>query len=258
MAKNDDTEEKSLPPSQIKLNKLRRDGQVARSKDLPAAVSVLAITCYLVWMSQSILQSFAHFFEAPLSVLPQTGREFDIGYFGALVRSSAVELLLMVAVPAALGVVAVIVTAIIDGQGLLMSMKHMKLDFNRMNPAEGFKKMFSFSSIIEFVKSMVKFAVLTTAGAATLIYFLNAVFWSPLCGAECSLAVSSYLIATMVVIVSIIIVIAAAFDIRISRGLFQREHRMTKTESKREQKETYGDPHVRSARRRIGNEIRRG
>ncbi len=63
MSKNDDTEEKQLPPSQIKLNRLKREGQVAHSKDVPAAASVIVISGFLILAHSWIYQSASSFFD---------------------------------------------------------------------------------------------------------------------------------------------------------------------------------------------------
>lgn len=66
MAKNDDTEEKTLPPSRVKLDRLRREGQVPRSKEIPVAISVLAIAVYVTWGLPDILEDFTRSFDAGL------------------------------------------------------------------------------------------------------------------------------------------------------------------------------------------------
>lgn len=257
MAKNDDTEERKLPPTQTKIDRLRREGQVPRSKDIPAAFSVLLITVFLVWTFQSLLRDLASGFEFSLTLLPEAGNKLSFGYFPGIIADALLHLLLIVAVPMLIGVLAALITAIIDGQGFPFSFKHMSFDLARLNPAEGLKRIFSLSSLSEFLKSIIKFALLAAAGAGTLLYFLNALFWAPLCGERCSLAVSTHLIGTLTIIASMIMLLAAAFDIRISRALFRYENRMSKTEAKREHKDSQGNPEMKSARRQIGAEMRR-
>jgi type III secretion protein U len=132
----------------------------------------------------------------------------------------------------------------------------MSFDFTRLNPFEGIKRLFSLASIAEFVKGLVKFVLLATAGGGAILYFLNSIFWSPLCGEACTLSATAHLLGSILVIAAGIMVAAAFFDIRISRALFRHEHRMTKTEARREYKDTQGDPKLKSARRQIGAEMR--
>lgn len=259
MSKNDDTEQKELPPSQIKLNRLKRDGQVAHSKDVPGAASIIVISGFLILANAWIYRSAAGFFEFPLIILPEHTIIVPRDRLALTLYAAGDQVLSFLMAPLLLGLAASLVAAIIDGQGLLMSMKNMSFDFGKLNPAVGLKKIFSLSSLSEFLKSMLKCVIMIIAGAGTLLYFLNALFWAPLCGVpECALGLSANVTSTLMVIVALILVVTAGFDIRISRALFRREHRMTKTEAKREQKEMFGSPEVRSARARISAEIRSG
>ncbi|WP_163594871.1 EscU/YscU/HrcU family type III secretion system export apparatus switch protein, partial [Klebsiella pneumoniae] len=45
----DSSEEKTLPPSQKKLRDARKKGQIAKSRDLVGALSLLAVVAYL-WL----------------------------------------------------------------------------------------------------------------------------------------------------------------------------------------------------------------
>jgi type III secretion protein U len=255
MSKNDDTEEKSLPPSRVKLDRLRRDGQVPRSKEIPMAISVLVIAAYVTWGLGGIIRDFAHSFDGSL----QAASRLDVtDAVSVALTDAGTALLDLIWPPLILGLVVTIVASIIDAQGFPMSMKNMHFDFTRLNPADGIKKLFSLSSLAEFVKGIVKFLLLGAVGGGAILYFLNAIFWAPLCGEACALSTAVHLIGSILIIASGIMLLAAFIDIRISRALFRHEHRMTKTEARREHKDTQGDPKVKSARRQIGAEMRSG
>ncbi|HXV31958.1 MAG TPA: EscU/YscU/HrcU family type III secretion system export apparatus switch protein [Sinorhizobium sp.] len=257
MAKNDDAEEKSLPPSRVKLDRLRREGQVPRSKELPVAVSVIAIAVYLSWALAGTIGDFAHVFDIGFEALRSGGKSRATSdLHAASLKEMGQTLLGIIWPPLLLGLVVVLAVSVIDAQGFPASMKHMRIDFTRLNPVEGIKKLFSLSSLSEFLKGVVKIILLSVAGSGVLLYFLNAIFWAPLCGETCSLAVAVHLVGTIAIVAAAIMLLAAFVDVRLSRALFRREHRMTKTEARREHKETQGDPHMKSARRQIGAEMR--
>jgi len=257
MSKNDDTEEKSLPPSRVKLDRLRREGQVARSKEIPVALSVLAITTYLAWALGNILRDFARIFDVGFEAAGLAGSQRTQPGFHLMAFKEMGEMLCGILwMPMLLGLAVSIAASIIDAQGFPMSMKHMSFDFSRLNPAEGTRKLFSLTSLAEFLKGIVKVALLSIAGSGAILYFLNGIFWAPLCGEACSLSVAGHLIGTIAMIAAATMLVAAFFDLRLSRALFRREHRMTKTEARREHKDTQGDPHLKSARRSVGAEMR--
>ncbi|PDT34760.1 type III secretion system protein [Rhizobium sp. M10] len=255
MAKNDETEEKSLPPSRVKLDRLRREGQVPRSKEIPVAISVLAVAAYVTWGMGDILKDLSRSFDFSL----QAASRLDVAEAASeALKQAGMALLDLIWLPLLLGLVVTIAASIIDAQGFPVSMKNMQFDFTRLNPVDGIKKLFSLPSLAEFGKGIVKFLILGAAGGGAILYFLNGIFWAPLCGETCSLSTAVHLLGTILVIASAVMLLAAFFDIRISRALFKHEHRMTKTEARREYKDTQGDPHVKSARRQIGAEMRNG
>lgn len=256
MAKNDDAEEKSLPPSRVKLDRLRREGQVPRSKELPVAVSLIAIALYLAWALGGIVGDFARVFDLIFQALQPAGARARPDLHAVSLKEMGETLLGIIWPPLLLGLAVVFAASIVDAQGLPASMKHMRIDFTRLNPVAGIRKLFSLSSLTEFLKGVVKLALLAVAGAGVLLYFLNAIFWAPLCGEACSLSVAAHLVGAIAIIAGAIILLVALVDIRLSRALFRREHRMTKTEARREHKETQGDPHMKSARRQVGAEMR--
>jgi type III secretion protein U len=255
MSTNDETEEKSLPPSRVKLDRLRREGQVPRSKEIPVAISGLAIAIYVTWGLRDILRNLAHSFDFSL----QAVGHLDVSdpTSGGL-KVAGMALLDLIWPPLLLGLVVTIAVAIVDAQGFPVSMKNMRFDFTRLDPAKGIKKLYSLPCLAEFAKGIVKLLLLGAAGSGAILYFLNGIFWGPLCGEACLLSTAVHLLGSLLVIASGIMLLAAFFDIRISRAVFKHEHRMTKTEARREYKDTQGDPKVKSARRQIGTEMRNG
>jgi type III secretion protein U len=219
VAKNDDAEEKSLPPSRVKLDRLRRDGQVPRSKDLPVAVSVVAIALYLAWALGTVIGDFAHVFDLIFQALQPAGTRVRPDLHAMGLKEMGQALLGIIWPPLLLGLAVILAASIIDAQGLPASMKHMRIDFTRLDPVEGIKKLFSLSSLTEFLKGVVKVVLLAVAGAGVLLYFLNAIFWSPLCGEACSLSVAVHLVGTIAIIAAAVMLLGAFVDVRLSRAL---------------------------------------
>ncbi|PII38991.1 type III secretion system protein [Sinorhizobium meliloti CCBAU 01290] len=254
MSKNDDAEEKSLPPSRVKLDRLRREGQVPRSKEVPVAASVFAVAAYVTWGLGDALNDLSHIFDFSL----QAASRIDVveAASGAL-KQAGTALIDLIFPPLLLGLVVTIAASIIDAHGFPVSMKNMRFDFNRLNPVDGIISCF-LCRPADFTRGIVKFLFLTAATGSAIVYFLNDIFWAPLCGVSCSLSTAVHLVGTIVIVASGLMLLAAFFDVRISRALFKHEHRMTKAEARREHKDTQSDPHVKSARMQRGAEMRNG
>jgi len=71
----------------------------------------------------------------------------------------------------------------------------------------------------------------------------------PYCGAGCSGEALVAVAGPLIVLALLLFLFGALVDVNIQKWLFTRDMRMTHSEVKREQKETYGDPHIRGARK---------
>jgi type III secretion protein U len=251
MAGQDETEEKILLPSQTKINKLRREGNVPRSRDSQAAASVAAVLVYLGIFRGHLLADLHISIDSAMTVFgadQATPVTLLIGSAWAIFRD-------FILVPMLVGVVAAVIVGLIDGKGLPVSMKAMQLDFSRLSPSEGLKKIFKIDNLSEFLKAIVKLVIITALFVAIFLHYLNDILWAPLCGEICSVGTSAALFRACLSAGALVMLISAFFDIGLARALFRREHRMTRSEAKRENKENMGDPHMRYARSRLGKEI---
>jgi type III secretion protein U len=142
-----------------------------------------------------------------------------------------------------------VISTIIDSGGFIFSTKSLTPNFSKFNPAEGLKKMFTLRNLIELIKGLVKIIILFVCVYLIIRRYSNDTFWSPTCGIGCVAGVTLVLTGWIAAIGIMILLVSASLDLLISRWLFKRDNMMTLTEIKREQKEQFGDPHVRSARR---------
>jgi type III secretion protein U len=248
---SDSSEEKKFPASQRKLQRLRQDGQVPRSQDFPAAVSLTAVFLYLILAYPRNRDLLA----AALIVTPaHDERDFVQRIHETM--GAMLHLLVAIAAPAfAVGILTHLVVSIIDAKGLPVSAKSVTPNFGKLNPAQGLKNMFGVQGLAELGKALVKTMLIFVAMILLMWFRLNDVMWGPACGATCVLPLALRIFTEAILICLIIYLIAAAADLKISRALFMKQNKMTLTEVKRESKEEMGDPHVRNQRRQIAREI---
>jgi type III secretion protein U len=253
MAK-DDTEEKKFAPTQSRIRQLRRDGQVAKSQNFGEALVVLVLVIYLAlafdWVSGQL--------QLMLMLDPaQTGETFldrATQTTGAIARTLGTILAPFFLIAVFVGILA----AVVDMGGLPMSAKSLAPQFERLNPVEGFKRIFQMRSAIEIAKGLIKVLIIGAALTGVGLYTLNALMWSPTCGAECTLGAAKFTIGAALIIGAILLLIFGLADLPLSRFLFTHENRMTTTEYKRDNKDSSGDPTMRSARRSRGRELLEG
>jgi type III secretion protein U len=251
MSNKDDTEEKSLPATPRKLRELRKKGQVARSRDVVSGLSVAAVLLYLWGDWPQIRQSLSELLTFPTDLYQRPFMEAT-----NLVMRAAIAHAVQVLAPLVLIVLGVTFLAgMISTGGLVVAFEPITPKADHINPASGFKKLFSTKNLVEFVKSIVKMILLMVAVGVTIRLGLGALLESPYCGLPCVETAIGGLLKPAMVMVIVVFLLAGLVDVGIQRLLFLREMRMSKTEFKRERKEQEGDPHIKQERRRYAREM---
>jgi type III secretion protein U len=153
-----------------------------------------------------------------------------------------------------LGPVLVVITSIVMLQGIPFSVDPLVPKLERINPVEGFKRLFKLRSFVELAKSLVKAALIAVVALAVLIGGLNALVHMPGCGMSCVPGVLHALGWPLLGGAAAIFVVAGLLDVGLQRWLFLRDQKMSPSEMKRERKDSDGDPHLRRERRRVMRE----
>lgn len=242
----DSSEEKSQPASDKKLDEARKKGQLSKSQDMVSAMVLLACTLSIAYLAsgteaqlRALLDMVAGIYTEPFAtVWPR-------------VIDTAEHILLATALPIlAITVGCVVLTNIITMKGMVFTGEPIKPDFKRINPMEGFKRIFSMRNFIEFLKGLGKVAVLSTAFYVVGRVALQTLMESSRCGASCMESVFYLLLKPLVATVLITYLVMGGLDLLMQRWLFSREMRMTKSEQKRERRDADGDPLIKRERNR--------
>jgi type III secretion protein U len=142
--------------------------------------------------------------------------------------------------------------------GAVFSFDPVKPRFERIDPAKGFKRIFSLRSVIEFAKAVTKVIVLAAAFWLVLSGSLQSLFESPVCGTTCLQPMVMAMARPLAVVAAFAFVAIGIVDILLQRRLFLHDMRMTRTEYKRERKELEGDPLIRGERQRVSRQFMTG
>jgi type III secretion protein U len=248
----EDTEEKALPATEKKLRDARRKrGQVAHSKDLVTAVSLLVMLAYLSFAWPGIRDQIVQLLDA----VSGAGSEPF-----AQIQGRAISLALRILVTtgasvAALVLVATVAAGIAATGGLVFSFELVSPKISHINPVEGAKRIFSLRNIVEFAKGLIKIATLAIAFWLALRGFLQPLFEMPVCGERCLGPMTVAMLKPLAVTGAFVFMAIGLVDVLIQRQLFLRDMRMTRTEYKREQKDLEGDPLIRTERRRVARSL---
>ncbi len=247
-------EEKTEEPTARKRAEARRRGQVPRSMEFNSVLVVLVAFCALNIFGASFLRNLYHFFleSFRLEVLNLAMDESSLGH----IFLQRFLFILVSFLPVGLTVLAAGVAINLVQTGGIITGETLKMRWDRVNPAQGLKRLFSPRSLVELVKALFKLTIVALIIRST---FLSRAF--PL--AETSMLMPVWQVAEMtwkmlfqmVTRICLFLLVMAVFDYFYQRYEYLRGLRMTKKEVKDEYKQTEGDPLVRSRIRRKQREL---
>jgi flagellar biosynthetic protein FlhB len=248
----DSAPDRTLPATPHRIEKARKDGQVARSRDL-AHLAVLG-------GGIALLAAFAPQLTAWLQALLARGLRFDASLvvtpasMGERLTDLATPML-MVLLPLG-GVVALLalVTTVLAG-GWNWSFKPLQPKFEKIDPFGGFVRLFSLDQLTNTLKACLLALILGAVGAALL--WSNWVQHAQLLTLPLPQALvgSGTLLRNGLLTLVGVLVMFALVDVPLQRQLLLRRLRMNLQEIKQEFKEVEGNAEVKQRRRGLMREM---
>ena len=245
-------EDKSEQPTPKRLKDARKRGEVAKTPDLSAGISVLAFSIVLVPLWNNVTKKFIHYlifsieqvdtYERLLGDLSHIGMQ-AIAFFATICFPFFVISLL-------LGFFANFMQV-----GLLFSGKAIKPAFRKINPVNGFKQLFSKQALMNLLKTMGKFIVVVLFCWKKIQVALPILLNASEFGTEKLLYFLLDFIKELAQQIGIFLVILAFVDYLFQRYSHRKNLKMTKQEVKEEYKQMEGDPQVKSQRKALYQEM---
>jgi flagellar biosynthetic protein FlhB len=242
-----DRSEQATP---FKLQKARERGQTARSSDAVACAVFLAAMACLSWHGVRVATQLFELCQAALVLAAHADANALWAVSAQILhRAGAILLPLLLVLPA------VAVVASVAQTGPVFSLEPLHIDFERISPATGFKRVFSPRTLFDGARACVKLVVLGGAGALALQALL------PQFAAVASLPPATFLhtlvhdVADLGWKMAAALVAIAAADMLYSRREFGHKMRMSRRELKDEYRNREGDPRIRSRLRQLRQEL---
>lgn len=232
-----------------KLEEARKRGQIARSPDA-ATLAVLAAAVLIAYAALlPALRGLAALLARSLAVVPALSG--DPGAAASFISAPLREAVAILAPLLFAVLVCSILVGLLQGGGLVFSTTPLKPDFTRLNPVQGFKKLFSVRLLYEAAKNSLK--LLALVGVAWLA------LWALLPGALQLLglpgkallfrladSVGGLMVKLCAVLFAFMLV-----DLLFARWDFLRNLKMSRREVEDEHKNREGDPRIRNRQREI-------
>ena len=222
----------------------RKKGNVFLSQDAVAVVTLLG-SFFVFWlMAGRIAEQLTGFMRFCFSQVDLAGGRAVSDILHELTMQ-ALGLMLRTVLPITLVTAGCAIIATFAQTRLLVSGELMKPKFNRINPLEGFKRLFSLKSLINALKGILKISILMVIVYMSIegMFHESAKYLYVELQASCSHLFSEGM--GMVMKIALAFVALAALDILYQWWDYERQIRMSKQEIKEEYKQTEGDPQIK-------------
>ncbi len=251
MSDANSAQEKTEEASAQKLKKSREQGQVARSKDIATAVTLIAGLLTLKACSGFYLASLAESFHRCYPNL-----EHSHWYTEDLPDLVGEQILLLakLMLPLFAGSVLVIISSLVPG-GWTFASKNFTPQFNRLNPISGLAKLVSAQNWTELLKSLFKVMVLGLIGWCLAVDTCQRLIAAQELDLASALSQSFNLIFNTALGLIGVFIVFALVDIPLQRFFFLKKMRMTKQERKEEHKNQEGRPEVKARIKQLQRQL---
>jgi len=247
---DDDQDEasKTEDPTPKRMRDAREKGDVPISREINNWFTLLGFAIFVAFflgiMANDLFETGRFFFQNAHVLF------FDAPDASVHFWQTSWQFMLIVAIPFGMAILFAIAGGVLQN-GLIFTTEPMKPKLSKINPVQGFKRLFSMRSLIEFAKSVFKLVLITGAIAIVIIPAMDRV---PRMVDEPSIVMAQELLedALIVIIVVLALLTVIAFlDLMYQRYEHNKKLRMTKQQVRDEYKQTEGDPQIKARLRQI-------
>lgn len=245
--------DKSEKPSPGKLRKARQKGDVPRSKEVNLSVSLV--------MALVIMGLFFPYYRdlAQASFMAVRQMADRVNDDGALHQFMLTQVLIIMKFIATLLPIpfAAAISTLVPG-GWVFVITRIKMDFKKLNPISGFKRMFSMQHYTDVLKMIAKCLLIlallwtTITGNLREMMSLQGLFLRDAIEHGLSLYESMMRLFTFT------IVLFAVIDVPLTKFFFTKKMKMTKKEVRDEHKNNEGNPQVKGRIRNLQRQMALG
>lgn len=245
--------DKTEEPTAKKKRDARKKGNIAKSKEVTTAITLVAMLIIIFTMSDYIILEIKN---SMINLLSSNfSMDFDSGVMLNSLGSKILLSFMKIFLPIGFIIMIFGVIGNLIQSGMLFTGEGLKPQFSKLNPINGFKNMFSLKALGTLVKSVAIIGVLLYIGYS----FMNKNFEGIMKSADIYLP---YLLNTIIELIKsllgricLAVVLIAVVDYGYQRFTHNKELKMTKQEVKEEYKQMEGDPQVKGKIKQKQREI---
>ncbi|MCC7222076.1 MAG: flagellar biosynthesis protein FlhB [Candidatus Contendobacter sp.] len=251
MAENEDGQEKTEEATPRRRQDAADKGQVVRSRELTTLAMLLIAAAGLLILGPALLEGLATQMRAAMTLDPKN--IVDAGQMQVVLGQALIDIVLLLAPFMGLMlVIALFAPLALGGWTFSLGFK-----WDRLDPVQGVSRLFSWQSLMELFKALIKFLIV--GGVAVVLLWrgeeeLLHLGREPLLPA---LAHTARTLGWTFLILTLPMLLIAGVDVPFQLFSYFRNLRMTQKEVRDEMKDSEGKPEVKGRIRRLQQEFAR-
>ena len=252
--------EKTEPATSKKLNDIRKEGQVAKSKELITAVALMSLfiilKIYLSKLGTGLIDVYTQVYNSISKVVDDSYNGLPIRTAGSVMQQVIIDMIKLV-IPILLVAIVIAILGNMLQQKWMVTAKPLQPKFSKISPISGFKRMFSVRQLVELIKSIAMISIIMIVVYNTVKSKTNILLTFYDVGLNTALSTIGSIIIDLGIKISAVFLIVGFADLFYQRIKFKNDNMMTKQEIKDEFKNTEGDPQVKGQIKRRMQEVSR-
>jgi flagellar biosynthesis protein FlhB len=246
------TGEKTEEASPQKLKQAREKGQVAKSQDAIQALSFVIVFSIVALTMGSTAKQLREFVAGSLTAAVRRGDEISTALE---IVDEALWMTLICSLPAMGGAFIAGFAANALQVGFMITTEPLKPDIKKLNPVDGFKNLFSKKKLVESLKQLIKFILVSWIAYTSLRDVLREVVLATRIDLWTGVFLGGQIIVDIAKKIGLLFVIVAVADFFWQRHVFNKDMMMSKYDVKQEYKQSEGDPHQKAERKALAEEL---
>jgi flagellar biosynthetic protein FlhB len=234
--------EKTEQATPKKRQDARKKGQVAKSMDLPAAFilffSFLSFYMFGGYLKEGVLGLFGNIFENEL-LINLSMENIEVLFMNLIIQG------LLLLAPIFILTLVIAVLANYLQIGFMLTGDPLMPKFSKINPIEGFKRIFSMRTVMEFLKSLLKVSVIGYVVYTTLWGMKEELLTLGRVPLESTFSLIASVTLQLGIKIGIILIVLAVFDFIYQKYEHEKSLKMSKQDIKDEYKKSEGDPLIK-------------
>lgn len=235
-------QEKTEPATPRKRQEARRKGQVASSREIPAAFILLFVFLSFMMLGgyykDRLYRLFGDMYESGLTM------ELTADSLGRLSTTWMTEIGLLLLPIFAITIVIGLLSSYFQF-GFLFTFEPLKPKLNKINPIQGAKQLFSSRALVEFAKSILKLLIVALMVYTTIWGEIDSIMLLGQAEPEQIFGFASSLTLSLGIKIAVLLIVLAILDFMYQKYMHEKSLRMSKQDIKDEHKKVEGDPLIK-------------